>query len=357
MDKNEQKWEQENQSQSQEQFQFLEQQQLPEPTSHQVQQQYSYQQPLNMESVRYVHNQQLQNPEFAQNLHKKVSVWRIWLISFAFLALHFVVLNLSGSIAIVIQYVSNPVRTPEDMMFSYITTDVQNWACVLMGLICIPIYIVFLKKRNNKFIGSLGRHKLKMSSFVSMLFATVGSLGMVTGLLLFLQQLGKDITFIGQKVQEYQELAEMIVSEEGNILLQIVATVIFVPIAEELLFRGIVQGELNLRYSPRTVVLIQAVLFGLFHMNFIQSLYTFIPGLILGIAYYYTGNIIMPIVMHMLFNLFGGVLSVFLPEKILNYLNYIELGVGLFSLIIIVLFFIKAKPDAKHKLQWEYNYP
>ncbi|NLM19679.1 MAG: CPBP family intramembrane metalloprotease [Clostridiaceae bacterium] len=351
MDKNEQKKQQENQTQSPKQQQFQ------EPTLHQVQQQYYYQQPFDISSVQYVHNQQIQDPEFSQHLNKPVPYWRIWLVSFVFLAIHFVVLNLGGIIASAIKIATNPVRTQQEMINLLMSSDIQNWACVIMGLICIPIYIVFLEKRNHKFIGSLGRHKLKVGSVSSMSLAIVGSLGLVTCLLLLLQELGKNVIFINQKLHEYQELTELIISEESNIILQIVATVIFVPIAEELLFRGIVLGELNLRYSPRVVVLIQAVLFGLFHMNFIQSLYTFIPGLLLGIAYYYTGNIIIPIIMHMIFNLFGGVISTFLVGKILNYLNYIELATGVFSLIIIAVFFIKAKPDAKHKLQWEHNYP
>lgn len=322
-----------------------------------IQPQYQYQsdqQPFAAASVQYIHKQQMQNQAFDPNVHKRVSFWRIWLISFAFMAIHLVALSLGGIIGALIKITTNPVRTQEEIINLLMNSDVQNWACVIMGAICIPIYIVFLKKRNNKFIGSLGRHKLKAGSVSSMSIAAFGSLGMVTGLLLLLQELGKNVSYINQKLYEYQELSESIVSEESGIVLQIIATVIIVPIAEELLFRGIVLGELNLRYSPRTVVLIQAVLFGLFHMNFVQSLYTFIPGLLLGIAYYYTGNIIVPIIMHMVFNLFGGVLSVFLPENILNYLSYIEWAVSLFSLITIIVFFIKAKPDTKHKLQWEH---
>ncbi|HHU53658.1 MAG TPA: CPBP family intramembrane metalloprotease [Clostridiaceae bacterium] len=342
MQNNEDKLQQKNQSQFSEQPQYSFQ---------------TFQQPSDMPSVQFVHYQQIQNPEFNQKLYKPVSYWRIWLISFAFLAIHFVVLSLSGILAGIIKIATNPVRTPEEIMNLLMTADVQNWACVFMGIICIPIYLVFLKKRNNKYRGSLGWHKLRAGSVSSMIVAAFGSLGLVTGLLLLLQELSKNVAYIDQKLQEYQKLSESIVSSESNIILQIAATAIIVPIAEELLFRGIVLGELNFRYSPRTVVLIQAVLFGLFHMNFVQSLYTFIPGLLLGIAYYYTGNIIVPIIMHMTFNLFGGVLSVFMSESVLNYLTYIELAVGLFSLIIIIIFFIKVKPDTKHKLQWEHYYP
>ncbi|HHT24961.1 MAG TPA: CPBP family intramembrane metalloprotease [Clostridiaceae bacterium] len=353
---NEEKWQQENQSQSPEQLKFQEQTQFQEPATHEVQQVY-YQQSFGMGSTHYIHKQQIENAEHTQNLNKKVPFWRIWLVSFAFLVLHLIVLSLSGIIASAIKIATNPVKTQQEMINLLMSSDVQNWACVIMGLICIPLYIVFLKKRNHKYNGSLGWHKLTMGSVSSMSLAAVGSLGMVTGLLLLLQELSKYIPYIEQKLKHYQELTELVVSKESNIILQIVATAIIVPIAEELLFRGIVLGELNFRYSPRTVVLLQAVLFGLFHMNFVQSLYTFIPGLLLGIAYYYTGNIIMPIIMHVIFNLFGGVLTVFLSEKILNYINYIELATGFFSLITIIIFFIKAKPYAKHKLQWERNYP
>ena len=235
------------------------------------------------------------------------------------------------------------------------SSDLQNWACVFMFIICTPIYIIFLRIRNRKYHGSVSLKTVGFGSSLSMFFLIFGSLGMVTGLLTLLEVMGKYVHFIAKWIQDYIELTEMIVSDQGNMLLQIVATVIMVPIAEELLFRGIVLGELNLRYSPRVVVLVQAVLFAVFHMNPIQTLYTFIPGLLLGIAYYYTGNLVIPIIMHMIFNFIGGIANLILPEAVLSWLQYAELVVGIFSIIVVIRFFVKAKPDQEHKLQWKYN--
>lgn len=309
----------------------------------------------------YYHDQPYQEQQFthSQNLDllpdTKVPLWRIWLISIAFAALHIVVLNGAAILVGVIMWFSSMATTQEEIMNLFLGSDLQNWACIVMFFICTPIYIVFLNKRNKKFQGSVALKKVKPGPAISMIVVAFGSLGMVTGLLSLLEFLSNHVGFIAKWLQDYINLTEMIVSEEGNLLLQIIATVILVPIAEELLFRGIIQGELNLRFTPRVAVLIQALLFGIFHMNPIQSLYTFIPGLLLGIAYYYTGNLIIPIVMHMIFNLVGGVFNVILSETIMQWLSYVELVIGIFAIVVVVLFFVKAKPDSDHKLKWQYT--
>ena len=93
--------------------------------------------------------------------------------------------------------------------------------------------------------------KIKGSAFFTSNLAVFGRLGLVTVLIIFLEMIGKNIPHINNWLVEYEELAGMIISDESSILLQILGTVIVVPIAEELLFRGIVLGHLDLVFHPK----------------------------------------------------------------------------------------------------------
>lgn len=79
-------------------------------------------------------------------------------------------------------------------------------------------------------------------------------------------------------------------------------TVIVGPIAEELLFRGIILNRFNKRLPILIAILLSSTLFCLFHpQEAIVS--TFIFGITMCIVYLTTDNIIVPITLHMLNNL------------------------------------------------------
>ena len=59
--------------------------------------------------------------------------------------------------------------------------------------------------------------------------------------------------------------------------------------------------------------LLQALLFGIFHMNMIQGIYAFCLGLVLGYVCNRGGSIYYSILLHMLFNFWGTVLSGLIP--------------------------------------------
>ena len=106
-------------------------------------------------------------------------------------------------------------------------------------------------------------------------------------------------------------------------ILWAVSTLTLPPIVEEIIFRGLILQYLG-RAGARFLVanLIQAVLFGVFHMNFVQGIYTALLGFLLGWLAYRYDSILVPMVLHAIFNLFGTVLvdleSRFLPDIVLT---------------------------------------
>ncbi len=112
------------------------------------------------------------------------------------------------------------------------------------------------------------------------------------------------------------------------------------PIAEEILFRGLVLRKLE-PYGKGVAIVMSALLFGVFHGNLVQTPYAFAVGLILGyVAMEY--NIVWAMVLHMINNLvlsdMLGRMTQNLPEPVVNSLfNTIIWGSAMLSVIIVVI--------------------
>ncbi len=86
------------------------------------------------------------------------------------------------------------------------------------------------------------------------------------------------------------------------------------PVAEELLFRGAIQGELVKKYPPVLAILLSAMLFGIIHFNPAQVIFAFLYGLLLGWLYYQSGSLLLCILLHILNNSTSVFLDKTYPE-------------------------------------------
>ncbi len=105
---------------------------------------------------------------------------------------------------------------------------------------------------------------------------------------------------LSQYAQSYRDAVSGIF--DGSFTLALVTVCIIAPAFEEIMFRGIILGEMTPVMPFHIANIIQALLFAVVHGNIIQGIYTFIVGLCLGISYRRSGNIYMPIAIHILFN-------------------------------------------------------
>lgn len=78
------------------------------------------------------------------------------------------------------------------------------------------------------------------------------------------------------------------------------------PVLEELFFRKLVIDRL-LRYGELPAILISGISFGLIHGNFYQLFYAAMVGIVFGVIYVRSGSILPTMVIHVLFNMMGGV--------------------------------------------------
>lgn len=79
--------------------------------------------------------------------------------------------------------------------------------------------------------------------------------------------------------------------------------VIVGPVTEELLFREAIAGEMLRRGThPWIAIIVSALAFSTVHFNLAQGLYALPLGILFGIIYYKTGNIVLTSLLHILNN-------------------------------------------------------
>lgn len=98
---------------------------------------------------------------------------------------------------------------------------------------------------------------------------------------------------IDQIIYHHQEI-----SNPANRPIHIIGAILIAPVAEEIMFRGIILKGLLTRYPPRYAILFSALLFGLMHGYPLLIWHAIIIGLILGWIYYHTKSIGTTILLH-----------------------------------------------------------
>ncbi len=186
----------------------------------------------------------------------------------------------------------------------------QTFASLFAMLILIPAYLSYVYLRRKKGFRVLHRDRLYSTQALSSLAIIIGAMGLTQIWMVFLGQLDP-ASSLGMQFQKYIELMKVFAPSKGIMFaLEVLTTVILIPIGEELLFRGIIQDEFDRAFPPAVSILATSLLFAVFHGNLIQASYVFVVGFALSLTYYLTKNILIPIGMHMVYNLIGsGVFS------------------------------------------------
>lgn len=89
----------------------------------------------------------------------------------------------------------------------------------------------------------------------------------------------------------------------GKILFEFLGSGFIIPIAEELLFRGVVYKRLRLYFGFTPALIGSALIFGIMHANLVQFLYAAILGLFLAYALEKTGDVTMAVLGHIAANI------------------------------------------------------
>lgn len=200
----------------------------------------------------------------------------------------------------------------EGLMTTELTTELTNELIAavtdniaLLTIFCavatIPVFL-YLMKKDKAYFQLLGVPIRRKVEYVKYPLIAVGSIALCVALnnILTLSQLA-DIS-VG-----YQEASENLYSISFQ--LQILGLCIITPIAEELVFRGVIYNRVKLYFKPMNAMLTSALIFGLYHGNLVQMVYGFTCGFALVWIYEKFGSLKAPIVAHICLNLTSVVLT------------------------------------------------
>ena len=95
----------------------------------------------------------------------------------------------------------------------------------------------------------------------------------------------------------------------GQAMVQLLGLGVLVPLAEELIFRGLIYTRIRKRIPAGAAIFFSALLFALFHGNVIQMIFAFPLALILAWLYERSGWFACPLAFHMGANLTAIILN------------------------------------------------
>lgn len=193
-----------------------------------------------------------------------------------------------------------------DMAYNFLM-DYPNFFSIAVYLIPTAImlpwyYFVFIEKKG--FRQTLRAHTRRLSPicFVWVAVLTFAAQHATSLVMTLVDLLAPSV------MNDYMELIETSGMTEYSIAWA-VSTLILPPILEETVFRGLILqylGKTGAKFFAANII--QAVFFGIFHMNLVQGFYTFFLGLLLGYLAYRYDSILVPMAMHFFYNLFGTAL-------------------------------------------------
>lgn len=157
---------------------------------------------------------------------------------------------------------------------------------ILIALIFLPTEYKIKDRINIK--------KIPMKEYFNIFVLGIG----VTILLLFLSGI------LTKLIPSYNEVANQLATSRASVL-QLIITIVLIPIYEEIFYRGIIFGYLRKNFNIIVAIVVQALVFGVMHLNLVQGIYTFILGIVLALIYMYSESILGNITVHIIFNLLG----------------------------------------------------
>lgn len=164
-------------------------------------------------------------------------------------------------------------------------TGVMGGLCMLVGILpLVPMLKEELRARGETFYFAALHHTVLLAFSVSL---ALNALLTLTG-------------FVDNS-QTYREVSDRqygVAFAAGLILYGLIS-----PLAEEIVFRGVIYNRLRRLYHPTIGIIVSGVFFGAFHGNLVQGVYGACLGMLMAYLYERSGNFCIPILFHAVANL------------------------------------------------------
>ncbi|MDR0904563.1 MAG: CPBP family intramembrane metalloprotease [Oscillospiraceae bacterium] len=220
-------------------------------------------------------------------------IWRALYPTLLFIVALSIIAIIVAVIAVMVQAVGQGLTDPEQITQMSLDFMAENLMTLnLAGQIAALIIFVPMWFATRKKYRRWNGGKLDIKTILLLIALAIGAY--------FFISLGIGLSGLTKIFTSYEAVEASLSS--GSILLQVLSLGIAAPLVEELCFRGITLNRLS--NAPLWVAIaVQAVLFGVAHMNPLQGIYAGIIGLLFGYLYTQFRSIWVPLIAHATFNL------------------------------------------------------
>lgn len=246
-------------------------------------------------------------------IRKESALWLVWRMIYPLL----IIVAVEYFVELVATHVYFKPETATEELRKY-----SNYLVTIRSALVIPIYIFFIKKdvsidkQNGKYVEYRRFNKAWLLLLIPAgIGASIGYNGLLT------------LSGIEKYSESYTQVKRFTYS--SGIAFEIFSAVIIAPIAEELLFRGLIYKRIRNYLSSIWSIFISATIFGLIHGNLVQFVYAFLIGILLAYVFEKFKTVWASIIFHMSANLIAIILTEFL-------LNKIRLTIGFVMLISVI---------------------
>lgn len=198
---------------------------------------------------------------------------------------------------------------------------------IIAAALSLIIYIVIFSLDKRNMFEECRFHKIRVNHIILITFLALGIGMTIDGVLTLLP--------VDKWFPSHQQVVNSLTGN-NSFMLTFIAVGITAPIFEEILMRGLVFNELRRNINLKLAIVLQALIFGLYHGNVLQFIYATILGIFLALVYVWTNSLWSSILVHMIFNSSSLVLSKLAPR--VNILLYIIVGLFFFFISLVHLY-------------------
>lgn len=201
---------------------------------------------------------------------------------------------------------------------------IESWGTVILEatlLLTVLIFAASQKYRRN-FTFVRNRKTSKGITPATVIIPILLSAVVYMGFFLFVTFYTELLTHLGIP----ESAGTITTSSVADIVAIVIGAVVLAPIAEEIIFRGVIFHAMKEKFSIVFAILMSALLFMLFHMNILQTVYQFVLGASIAYVVYRSGRLITGMIFHFASN--GIALLTIIPSVNDFFVGYATWGMN-----------------------------
>lgn len=231
-------------------------------------------------------------------------VWRIMYPILIHMSISLLISSMCGLAYIVYKMATQGVFNAE--LIAVKLTEYNSYIMIVVSLLSILVFGWFFR-RDEKYRKDIGiRNRLMHAEkFGVMQMILVSVFFIFTGMFLNQMISWSEISVL---FNGYDAVANVLFDRK-TMIVTYVSVGILAPMAEELAFRGLVYRRIRDYIDVKWAIIISSVLFGLYHGNVVQFIYSSLLGVLLAVVYERYKTLWAPIVAHMAANTFSCIME------------------------------------------------